>query len=243
MTRDRVRRLLLVGGLLPLLLALVLTVLVGRMALLQHRANTAYAEGRFPDAAHAYRGAGRFTPFEDWIAAFDAGAARHAGGDYAAAVEDYRAALASGVPRREECTVRINLALADEAIGDAAAKADKLDDADEAYRSGIAALEDGGCPHDAGRGEQQTKDAKAVDERLRRKLQHDAQQKKQQQSRKKDQQPQDQQQKQEQKRKEERQRREQQKREDQLQQLNGQGAEKRQRDQDQGEGFGYVPSW
>jgi tetratricopeptide (TPR) repeat protein len=242
MSRVHLRHVLLLAGLVPLVLALALTVLVARMALLQHRADTAYAEQRYADAAGSYRGAGRFTPFENWVAAFDAGAARHAGGDYAKAVEDYRSALALGVPHRDECTVRINLSLADEAIGDAAAKAKKYDDADQAYLAGIAALEDGGCPSDSGRGAQQSKDARTVDQRLHRKLQRDAQEKKkQQEQQKKDQQkpgtkkgktPAQQKQEQEQK-----------KREQQLQKQDQEGAQQREQDQDQTQGFGNIPTW
>ena len=86
------------------------------------------------------------------------GAARHTEGEYAAAVSAYKAALSFGVPHRDECTVRINVSLADESIGDRAAKANHLDDADDAYRDGIAALEDGDCPTHSGRGADQTKD-------------------------------------------------------------------------------------
>lgn len=241
--RHRLRTYLLLGGIIPLVAALAFAALVVRMSVLQHNGDGAYAEGRHPDAARDYRGAGRFLPFEDWVAAFDAGAARHAGGDYPAAITDYREALALGVPRREECTVRINMSLADEAIGDAAAKAKKLDEADKAYLAGIAALEDGDCPSDSGRGPDQTKDAATVDERLHQKIQRDAEQKKQQQNqqekdqqgKKKDKQPND--------GKDERQQREQKKREEKLTLQNQQGREKRQQDQEQQEGYGYEPAW
>jgi len=235
--RERVRTALVVGGLLPLLLALGLTVLVGRTTVLQHAADSAYADGRNPDAERDYRSAGRLLPFEDWIAAFDAGVARHTDGDYPGAVRDYLAALAAGVPLRDQCTVRINLGLADEAIGDKATSAHQLDAAAKAYQAGIAALEAADCPTHAGRGAQQTKDGKAVDDRLHAKLQHNAQQQDQQKKsgKKKPQQPdqgsqQDQQD-------------QQQKRADKLEQQNQQGLKERQRQQEQDEGFGYQPAW
>jgi len=80
------------------------------------------------------------------------------------------------VPPKQECNVRINLSLADEAIGDAAADAGSLAEAKDAWQAGIDALDGGDCPHHAGLGQQQSHDAAGVRQRLEQKLNQPPQQ-------------------------------------------------------------------
>jgi hypothetical protein len=253
MTRARWRTVLLLAGLVPALAAVGFALLVLRVLVLQHLGDRAYEDGRYLDAAGHYRSAGHLDPFEDWLAAFDAGAARHTAGQLRPAIRAYRAALDFGVPHREECTVRINLSLAFEAVGDRAAQRGRLGAADDAYRSGISALEDGRCPSDAGRGERQAKDARGVDERLHRKLQHDRQRREERRNQRSQrgggkarqhQTPQQRrQQQQEQQRAQQRERQREQERRRRLGQLNQLGQQQRQNQQNRDEGFGYQPSW
>ena len=122
---------------------------------------------------------------------------------------------------------------------------------------GVKTLEDGKCPTDAGRGADQTKDGKAVDDRLHQKLQHN-QQKRQQQQKKKQQQKKNKQQTKEQKQRSEQKKKEQQKkqqekrkkqqqqqkqREKKLREQNQRGLKDRKDKQQQEQGFGYEPSW
>lgn len=238
-TRDRWRTILLLLGIVPALAAVAFTVLVMRFLVLQHVGDKAYDDGRYLDAAGHYRSAGHLNPFEDWLAAFDAGAARHTAGRFGAAIKAYRAALDLGVPHREECTVRIDLALAFEAVGDRDSRARRLDAGDDSYRSGISALEDGHCPTDSGRGAHQTKDAATVDERLHQKLNRN-QQARQQQKKKDEQQHKKQQHG---KGKAQQRRQQQQQREQKLRQQNQQGLQQRKDQQSHDEGFGYQPNW
>lgn len=241
MTRERLRTILLCAGLLPALAALLFAAMVLRFLAAQHSGNNAYDDGNYLDAAGHYRSAGHLNPFEDWLAAFDAGAARQVEGQYDAAILAYRAALSLGVPHRDACTVRINLALAEESIGDAATKANRLNAANDAYQAGISALEDGNCPTDSGRGADQTRDAKAVDDRLHKKTRHNQQQKKrQQQQQDKKKTPQQKQQEQQQR---EKRKRQQQQRERQLNQQNQQGLKERKKQQNRDGGVGYQPNW
>ncbi|GAB3863905.1 hypothetical protein GCM10028801_32320 [Nocardioides maradonensis] len=247
MTRDRLKTVLLLAGILPALAALLFAAMVLRFLAVQHSGNNAYDDGHYLDAAGHYRSAGHLNPFQDWLAAFDAGAARHVDGEYDAAIRAYREALGLGVPHQDECTVRINLALAEEAIGDAATRAKRLDAANDAYRAGISALEDGHCPIDSGRGAQQTKDAKAVDDRLHKKTQQNQQEKKKQEQQRKRQQQQEKnktpRQKKQEQRQREKQQREQRQRERRLNQLNQQGLRDRKDQQNRDGGAGYQPSW
>lgn len=263
--RGRWRRVLLVVGVLPLLVALAYTAMVVRVLAVQHSGNGAYADQRYLDAAGSYRSAGHWNPFEDWVAAFDAGAARHAQGQLHSALAAYEAALDFGVPHRDDCTVRINMALAHEALGDQATKKGRVNEADDEYSAGIDALEVGHCPTDSGQGRWQTADAKRVDERLHKKLRHNQQQQQQQQQQKQEQRQkqkqqqqknkhQSKQQRQKQREKQRRQRQKQQqqekrreqqekKREQKLRQQNQQGLKQRKKQQGRDQGFGSEPSW
>lgn len=173
--RSRLRRILLVAGLLPALLVALYALKVTLMLQANAAGRDAFDRGDLDGAAAEFAGTRRLNWFESWVAAFDEGAADHAQGEYADAIVSYRAAL-EDVPRREECTVRINLALAHEAVGDAAAESGASEDARAAYQAGIDALAAGDCPQDSGRGKEQSEDAGAVDQRLREKLEQSQEQ-------------------------------------------------------------------
>ena len=180
MTRPRLRMILVLAGILPTLVALLFAVKV--VAMLSHDRD---GRGQFDDAAYLaaadeFSANGSVNWFEPWIAAFDEGAARHADGDLEGAVDLYVEAL-EDVPAEEECTVRINLALADETLGDTALEEGDTDEATAWWQAGIDALAEGDCPIDSGRGQDQTDDAAAVDQRLRDKLQQQQQQQEQEQ--------------------------------------------------------------
>lgn len=173
--RARLRRVLLLAGLLPALLVAAYAVKVGLMLHDNAAGRDAFVRGDTDGAAAEFAGTRSLNWFEPWIAPFDEGASWHVEGDYAAAVASYLTAL-EHVPRREECTVRINLALAYEAIGDEAQQSGAASRAAEAWQAGIDALAAGKCPTEAGRGAEQQADAGAVDERLRAKLKQNQQQ-------------------------------------------------------------------
>jgi cobalamin biosynthesis protein CobT len=163
------RKLLFLLGLLPLLLVTLYAVKVALLLSHDGDGRGAFDDKRYDAAAAEFAGNRSLNVLEPWVAAFDEGAARHAAGDLDDAVDAYTAALRD-VPEDEECTVRINLALAHEAIGDAKIQMPDRDAAIEAWQAGIDALEDGDCPEHSGRGEDQTADAKAVDDRLEQKI-------------------------------------------------------------------------
>lgn len=173
--RGRLRRVLLVAGLLPALLVALYALKVTLMLQANSAGRDAFDRGDLDGAAAEFAGTRRLNWFESWIAAFDEGAAQHAQGAYDDAIASYRAAL-EDVPHRDECTVRINLALAHEAVGDAAASAGASEDARAAYQAGIDVLAAGDCPQDSGRGKEQSADAGAVDQRLREKLEQSPEQ-------------------------------------------------------------------
>lgn len=229
---SRMRRRLLLIGILPSALALIFAILVFVMLDHQRTGQDRFATGDFDKASSAFADAGSLNPFQDWVTAFDRGAAKHAGGELDQAIDLYESALPD-VPKSEECTVRINLALAHESVGDAAAEKDDLDDARAAWTAGIKVLRDGGCPTDAGRGEKQTEQAAGVEKRLQEKLSSDDGKKDD--SSKKDK-KQEQQEKKEKKEKAEKERK--------LEQQNNQGQERRKKqEQERKESGGYQPQW
>lgn len=167
--RAQRRRVLYLVGLLPLLVALALTLKVVTM---RHHDGAGLDAWRADDGATAleqYSANRSLNLFQRWLAPFDAGDAAFLLGDPARARGLFTTALET-VPHKQECTVRINLALADEAIGDSAAKAGSRADAEDAWRAGITALDKGDCPHHAGLGKKQSKDAETVRKRLEDKL-------------------------------------------------------------------------
>ncbi len=177
--RARLRRALFVAGLLPALLVLAYTVKV--VLMLQHNAagRDAFERGDYDGAAAEFFDTRDLNWFQPWVAPFDEGTAHHAEGAFDKAIAAYEDAL-DVVPRREECTVRINLALAHEAVGDRREAGQDHDGAVASWQAGIDVLEEGDCPTDAGRGEDQREDAAGVEERLADKIEQSEQQQQQQ---------------------------------------------------------------
>ena len=180
MTRTRLRMVLVLAGILPALVALLFAVKVVAMLSHDRDGRSQFDDADYLGAADDFSANGSVNWFEPWISAFDEGAARHADGALEGALERYAAAL-EDVPVEEECTVRINIALAEETLGDTALEEGDADEATGWWQAGIDALAEGGCPTDSGRGPDQTADAAAVDQRLRDKLQQQQQQEQQQQ--------------------------------------------------------------
>jgi len=142
--RLRLRRRLLVVGLLPLLLALALCVKVGVMLGFDDRGRNAFAEGQFERAGEAFAVNGWLNEFEPWISRFDEGTADYRLADYASARALLESALVV-VPGEKQCLVRINLALTLEALGDAELPDGRRDQAEAYWRQGIAVLDEGSC--------------------------------------------------------------------------------------------------
>ena len=220
MSRSRVRMILVLAGILPTLVAVAFAGKVITMLSHDRDGRSRFDDAEYVAAADEFSANGSINWFESWVTAFDEGTARHADDDLEGALSLYEKAL-EDVPAEEECTVRINAALAHETLGDAAAEADRAEEATAQWQAGLEVLADGDCPTDAGRGEEQTEEAATVDQRLRDKLQ---QQQQQQQEPQDPQDPQDQQDQQEQ--------RERERKERELEERNNDGIEEQQNYED-----------
>lgn len=185
--RRTLRNRLLVAGLLPLVLALLFALKVVLMLGNASSGRAALEVGAPERALGAYAANGTLNVLEPWVAPYDEGVARYGVEDYAGAVELFTRAL-DDVPPAQECTVRINLALSREALGDAAVDDGRADDAAAQFAEGTRVLVDGGCPLDPELGQdepdeqeqdeqptrqerRQLAQAQQVDGRLREKLQ------------------------------------------------------------------------
>lgn len=184
------RNRLLLAGLVPLLLAALFVTKVGLMLSAQASGDEAFGEDRFGTAAKEFAGNGKLNFMEPWLSPFNEGAARHQDADYDKALELYDEAL-EDVPDDEECTVRINIALVHEAVGNAAADGSAEEGAPtgteaalKEFEAGIEVLAQADCPTDAPKGEDQTADAKAVDDRLKQKAEEEKQKQEEQQGKK-----------------------------------------------------------
>ncbi len=102
---------LVLAGILPTLVALLFAVKVVVMLSHDRDGRAQFADADFVGAADEFSANGAVNWFEPWITAFDEGTARHADDDLGRALERYASAL-EDVPVEEECTVRINIALA-----------------------------------------------------------------------------------------------------------------------------------
>ncbi len=142
--KQRRRRRLLLAGLLPLLLALAFTAKVAVMLAHDSAGRGAYAAQRYADARDSFAANGTLNHLESWVSPYDEGTARYRVADFSGAVRSLVDALASAPPE-EECRVRINLGLAHEAVGDAAAAGGDREAARESWVAGVRALADGGC--------------------------------------------------------------------------------------------------
>jgi tetratricopeptide (TPR) repeat protein len=180
-TRQRWRRRLLWLGLLPLLVALAFTGKVTSMLLLEWQGHSSYDGGEFGDARESFAANLTLNVLESWVAPYDEGTARYRLGDASGAVRSLEDAL-DQAPEEEQCRVRINLALAQEAVGDAALAGGRADVARSAWTTALATLAEGFCLVVAGDDQRarsadpaaaavdQAGAARVVDARLREKL-------------------------------------------------------------------------
>ena len=137
--RRRRRKILYLVGLIPALLLLLVS---GRIAVLLHhqdRAMNAYANGAFESAREHFAANQVLNPIEPWIAPFGEGDARYRLEDFDGAVTAFEKAL-EDVPEEHECMVRVNLALAHEAMGDVLAEEDDRLEAIDAWQEGRRVL-------------------------------------------------------------------------------------------------------
>lgn len=163
------RNLLFVIGIVPSILALLFAGKVGLMLQANAAGSSSYDDGQYADAMGSFERNLTANLFEEWKAPFNRGDAQHQDKAYDDAIESYETALKS-VPTEDECTVRINLALTHELVGDAALDQGKPDRAIDSWQTGRDVLAEGDCPTDAGRGDQQSEVAATVDQRLADKL-------------------------------------------------------------------------
>ncbi|GAB3248527.1 hypothetical protein [Nocardioides dilutus] len=166
--RLRLRRRLLVLGLLPLLLALALCAKVGVMLALDDRGRGAFDDGHFDRAEEAFGTNGWLNVFEPWVSTFDQGTAEYRLADYPRARVLLEQALLV-VPGEDECLVRTNLALTLEALGDADLVDGRRDQAEARWREGIAVLDQGAC-RDGAAATHRVAAARSVATRLAEKL-------------------------------------------------------------------------
>jgi hypothetical protein len=113
---------LVLAGILPALVAVAFAGKVITMLSHDRDGRDRFADAEYVAAADEFSANDSINWFESWITAFDEGAARHADDDLEGALALYTVAL-EDVPVEEECTVRINAALAHETLGDAALEA------------------------------------------------------------------------------------------------------------------------
>lgn len=158
--RLLLRRRLYLAGLLPLLAAVLLAAKVGLMLVHDHQGRGAYDEGRWDPAGQSFAANRTLNLFEPWLAPFNEGAARYRAGDLGAAADRFEEALPLA-PSDRECTVRVNLAIVWEAVGDRAAEDEDLEEAVRTWRVGRDVLATGDCPQET---------ARAVDGRLEKRL-------------------------------------------------------------------------
>ena len=166
-----------IAGVLPGLLSLAFTAKVVTMVHAERDGRTEFGQGDYAGAQQAFAENLRFNLFENWIAPYDVGTAQYRLGDFVGAERSLREAL-TVVPDREECRVRINLALTVEALGDQALAEGLLAEARSAWRTALRTLETGDCALESaaavlGPGSttaEQGAGAKTVESRLREKL-------------------------------------------------------------------------
>ncbi|TIC78931.1 hypothetical protein [Nocardioides sp. GY 10127] len=136
---SRARRRLLLAGALPVLVALLVAARLLVVAYADHRAAASWDAGRYADARAAAALNDSTGVPEGWVAPHDEGVAALATGDADGAVTLLVRSLAADPPAAQECLVRVDLALAQEAVGNAAQDAD-TDAARAAWSAGLDAL-------------------------------------------------------------------------------------------------------
>lgn len=154
--RIQRRNQLLALGAIPAVVALLLLLDVVLQLQANHEGRSAYHDKAYADAEQAFLDASGVGLPEGWVAPFNAGAAAYQDGQYADAAGHFEAAL-DDVPDDRECTVRVNLALSHEALGDQLRKQGKPQQSLEQFHVGRTALDAGGCADGEGQ---------SVDDRL-----------------------------------------------------------------------------
>jgi len=150
------RNQLLALGAIPAVVALLLLLDVVLQLRANHEGRSAYDDKAYADAEQAFLDASGVGLPESWVAPFNAGAAAYQDGQYADAAGHFEAAL-DDVPDDRECTVRVNLALSHEALGDQLRKQGRPQQSLEQFHVGRTALDAGGCADGEGQ---------SVDDRL-----------------------------------------------------------------------------
>lgn len=168
-TRARLRRWLYLAGLVPLALALAFGLKVVVMGHHDQAGQRAWSVDDPAAAMEQWTGNRFLNVLQPWIAPFDTGNAAYGMKDWDRAIGDYRDAL-DKAPRKEQCTVRINLSLTQEAVGDEAAEGGDLGAARSAWSDALATLNAGRCPTHSGRGKHQSEQAESQRQRLEQKL-------------------------------------------------------------------------
>lgn len=147
-------------GVVPVLVVLLLVLDVGLQLKANHDGRTAYDDKAYADAEQAFLDAAGVDLPEGWVKPFNAGAAAYQDGQYADAQAHFESALADA-PDDRECTVRVNLALTHEALGDEQRRQGSRRQSLEKFGDARTVLEGGGCSEDEGR---------SVDRRLAAKI-------------------------------------------------------------------------
>jgi len=154
------RNQLFVLGVVPALVVLLLAIDVGVQLKANHDGRAAYDNKAFADAEEAFLDAAGVELPEGWVKPFNAGAAAYQDGQYADARSHFESAL-DKAPDDRECTVRVNLALTHEALGDELRRRGNRRQSLEKFGDGRTVLESGGCAED---------DGEPVDRRLAAKI-------------------------------------------------------------------------
>lgn len=168
-TREQVRRALLLAGIVPVVIGLAFLLKVILMGHHDRAGRDAWDQRDAATAMEHYSANRELNFLQPWIAHFDAGNAAFLLGENARAIAYYGEAL-ERVPGDHECTVRINMSLTQEAIGDRARDAGDQRGAKAAYEQALTTLKEGECPTDAGQGPEQSQQGQSVEERLKEKL-------------------------------------------------------------------------
>ena len=160
-SRNARRNELFTLGVIPALVVLLLAINVGVQLKANHDGRTAYDNKAFADAEETFLDAAGVGLPESWVKPFNAGAAAFQDGQYDDARTHFESALADA-PDDRECTVRVNLALTHEALGDELRRQGNRRQSLEKFGEGRTVLESGGCAED---------DGESVDRRLAAKIQ------------------------------------------------------------------------
>lgn len=147
-------------GVVPVLVVLLLVLDVGLQLKANHDGRAAYDDKAYADAEQAFLDAAGVDLPEGWVKPFNAGAAAYQDAQYADAVAHFESALADA-PDDRECTVRVNLALTHEALGDEERRQGNRRKSLEKFGEARTVLEVGGCAED---------DGQSVDRRLAAKI-------------------------------------------------------------------------